>query len=322
MRKQFLKPLFSLLILFALVYWVGARDLLSVLASVQPVYIVYLLGISAVLIWLSCVKWQLFIRAWGHDAHILFLMRLYVIGNFYNTFAPSSLAGDIARSLHLGHKLENKTDAFIVTFLERLTGFLAMVLLATVFVFIGAESTKGVEYVIFAVATLTLIGTLICFSRPGFRLFSSLTLKTLALLRLRKLSDKIDKLLRQIEQAMEMAHSNRLLFVKAMFWSLMFHLGTVVNTYTAAKAIGWDNPSFTGLCVTVPLVLLVSIAPLTPSGIGIQEGAFVYLLRKIGATSSQALGVGLVLRVKNLFTAFIGYLLWAWGPKPKDTSTQ
>ncbi|MBP9837568.1 MAG: flippase-like domain-containing protein [Proteobacteria bacterium] len=301
----------------ALIYFVGAAEIFQIFFNLQLKYILTLIAISFVLIWLSSVKWQLFIRAWGHEASVTDLMKLYTITYFYNMFAPSSLMGDAARIYHLGKKIENQKDAFITTFLERLTGLLAMVLLGCIFVLIGTTATKGLEIGILIVAFFVLLGTFICFSKRCFEIFNSIAIKSLRVCRLNELADKSEKLLAKISRAMEIARDNNPLFLKAMFWSICFHFGTVVNTYVAALAIGWENPSFSGLCVTVPLVLLVSVAPLTPSGIGLQEGAFMFFLQRVGATRPESLAVGIVLRAKTIFTAFVGWILWIQMSKEK-----
>lgn len=313
MRRS-LRMLVAFGLLAGLVWIAGSRDLLSVFQRLDLVSVLLLLGVSALLIWLSCIKWRLFIRAWGHDAPILHLMRIYTITYFYNMFAPSFLMGDVARSYHLGRRLENQKDAFVATFLERLTGLLAMVLLGTVFVAIGTRATAGVEYAILSASFVTILGTLICFSPYTFALARSFGSFALRLVRLKKLAAKFEALTTEIARAMDVARKSESLFFKAMLWSVAFHCGTVLNTYVAARAIGWENPDIGGLCIVVPLVLLVAIAPITPSGIGIQEGAFMFFLQRVGATQAEALAVGLVLRAKNVVTASVGWLLWITNP--------
>ena len=308
--KRSLRLLVALGLLLGLIWVAGSRDLLKIFGRLDLPSIIYLLGLSVILIWLSCIKWRLFIRAWGHDAPILQLMKIYTITYFYNLFAPSFLMGDVARSYHLGKRLENQKDAFVATFLERLTGLLAMVMLGTVFVGLGTTATKGVEIAILSAAAVTLLGTLICFSGRLFELSRQIAKQILLTFGATKLAAKFEKLSGEIAKAMSVARKDQLLFLKAMFWSVLFHFGTVLNTYVAALAIGWEAPDFAGLCVVVPLVLLVAIAPITPSGIGIQEGAFMFFLQRIGATQPEALAVALVLRAKNVITASVGYLLW------------
>ena len=305
-----LRVLLSVALLGGLIWIAGTAEVVDVLTRLQPGFVAALLGISVVLIGISCIKWRLFIRAFGHDAPILQLMKIYTITYFYNIFAPSFLMGDLARSYHLGRKLENQKHAFAATFLERVTGLLAMVLLGTMFVAFGARATAGVEAAILAVAFLVIIGSLICFSKAAFDMASSLVIKISRMLPWPKLTTKLEKTFAEISKAVEIGRSNELLFAKAMFWSICFHFGTVVNVYIAARAIGWDNPDPGGLCIIVPLVLLVSIAPITPSGIGIQEGAFMFFLQRIGATRPESLAVGLVLRAKMLVTATVGWMLW------------
>ena len=238
-------------------------------------------------------------------------MKIYTITYFYNMFAPSMLVGDVARSFQLGKQLSNQKDAFVSTFLERLTGLLAMVLLGTAWVAFGAHATEGLEYAILAVSFLAVLASTICFSETAFSFATSLVLRTIPLVGLGKHLPRLEKIFREVSKGVAFARTNELLFAKAMFWSVVFHFGTVVNTYTAALAVGWKNPDFGGLCIAVPMVLLVSLAPVTPSGIGITEGAFLYFLQRVGATRPEALGVGLVLRAKTILTALVGWALWA-----------
>lgn len=319
MRRS-LRVVIALALLGGLIWIAGSRDLLSVFRRLDIGSVLMLFGVSALLIWLSCMKWRLFIRAWGHDAPVSHLMRIYTITYFYNMFAPSFLMGDVARSYHLGKRLENQKDAFVATFLERLTGLLAMVLLGTVFVAIGTRATAGVELAILSASFVTILGTLICFSAYTFRLTHAAGSWFLRLIGMNRLASRFESLMTDIAGAMAVARRNETLFFKAMLWSIAFHCGTVLNTYVAARAIGWENPDIGGLCIVVPLVLLVAIAPITPSGIGIQEGAFMFFLQRVGATQPEALAVGLVLRAKNVITALVGWLLWITTPKQQASA--
>ena len=309
-KHKKIKLAVAIILLAVLGYIAGSRNLMEVVYSTEPIYFIPLIGISFVLIWLSSVKWQLFVHAGGHHASVLHLMKIYTISYFYNLFAPSQIMGDIARSFHLGEHVENQKDAFVATFLERLTGLLAMVLLGTTFIALGSHVTAGVELAIESVAFLTVVGAMICFSERTYALFQNISVMVLRRIGFRGLADRLEKLLAKISMAMQKARKDTPLFFKAMFWSVLFHFGTVVNVYIAARAVGWDDPNFVQLCTVVPLVLLVSIAPITPSGLGIQEGAFMFFLQRIGASHAESLAIGLLLRAKQLVTAFVGWVLW------------
>jgi len=310
MRIRF-RSLTALIILAFLFYFVGTEELFSVLLKIQFQYLLYLAGIAVVLIWISCVKWRLFIDSSGHTTSILYLMKLYTIGYFFNNFAPGSIAGDVLRSMHLGDKLSSKRDAFISTFLERFTGLVAMALLGLLFVFAGTEVTKGLELSIILVGLLTAILSIMLFSKKALNQTFLVVEFFLTKFGFSHLGIKIQTIFRRLDEGMVFARTNWILMAKAICLSFVYHILTVINTYCACYAIGWTSVELTGLFIVVPLVLIVSMAPITPGGLGIQEGAFLFLLQRIGATNAQGLAVGLLLRAKLFVVAIVGSLLWA-----------
>ena len=103
-------------------------------------------------------------------------MKLYTVGYFFNTFTPSYVGGDLARSFHLGKYLSNQSDALIATFLERFTGLLAMSMLGVLFLLLGAQATAGLSLAILTVACGALGLATLCFSKSvasfSFPIFS------------------------------------------------------------------------------------------------------------------------------------------------------
>ncbi len=313
-----LRIVFGFLLLVGLVVFAGVDDLVASLAALNAGYVVALIAISVVLIWASAVKWQIFVRAMGHDAHVLTLMKLYTLGYFFNVFTPASIGGDVVRSYHLGAKLESQRDAAVATFLERFTGLLAMALLGVLFVLVGSDVTNGLEYAIFLVGAATSAVAVVCFSATINRVtFGRLRAILAKILRSERRREAALRILAKLEVGMAAARADKLLLAKGLLWSVIFHALTVVNTYVAALAVGWESPSITGLFVVVPLVLLVSMVPITPNGVGIQEGAFVFLLERIGGTRAQGLGVGIILRAKVMLIALVGWGIWLLMGKEK-----
>lgn len=293
-----------------LFYFVDFSELLNTLLNIRLDYLLLLFAIAVVMIWLSALKWQVFIKESGHSVGILHLMKLYTVGYFFNTFTPSYIGGDIARSYHLGKYLGSQKDAFASTFLERFSGLLAMSILGVLFVTLGAKVTAGVEIAIFLVAFLASSLALIFFSKTVSKLFEKTSTFLINKFLPEKISSKLLSLQAKVLDAISSVRGNTSLLIKALLLSLAFHVGTVVNTWAAAKAVGWEDPSFMGLFVVVPLVLLVSMVPITPAGIGIQEGAFLFFLQRIGGTKAQGLGVGVLLRAKVMVIALLGGLIW------------
>jgi uncharacterized protein (TIRG00374 family) len=118
-----------------------------------------------------------------------------------------------------------------------------------------------------------------------------------------------------MHEALRWGLSDRSLLVKVGLLSFLFHILTVVNTVAVASAVGWTTAPWADLFVVVPLILLVGAVPISPQGLGLQEGAFVFFLHSVGASTGEALAIALVLRAKSYVLALFGAVAWVSLPK-------
>lgn len=264
-----------------------------------------LILISFILVFISTLKWYILVKKLGEKLNILKLYRLYFIGYFFNLFLPSFLGGDFARSITIGKKIGHH-EAITATFLERYTGFIAMLFIGFIFIFFTdyapIESKIAISLLFFA----SIIITILALSKTLLNKFSFLPY-----------SEKFLPHLKKIQNSLLVFKNDKKLIIKTFLLSILFHTITVVNTLVAGYAIGWENASSLGLFIVLPLILLVSCIPLSPNGLGIQEGAFSYFLIKVGATPEQALAVALILRAKGYVLGLVGGALYFF-TKSKD----
>lgn len=305
---RFLKYLFSILLLLALVYLVDFAELWKALKELSFEAIFYLALLSVLLIYVSALKWKFFLDNFKTGASLWLLFKLYLVGYFVNLLVPSYVGGDLARSWYVGKKV-GQHEALAATILERYTGFVAMLLLALCFMWFVDLVTFEIKLAVVLISIGLAVITYVALSPRALALLESLG-------RL----DKVIKHLKKIQLALHLANRNRALLFKALGLSLIFHTLTVINTIAAAYAVGWFDPPLWELFVVLPLILLIGAIPVAPAGLGIQEGAFLFFLSGIGATPAQALGVGVVLRAKLYVLALIGGLIWPGIKANKDQS--
>jgi glycosyltransferase 2 family protein len=297
-KKQLLGYLLSIALLALLVYLTDYREILQALGEMTVGSVLYLMLISVLLIYISALKWQLFLAAFGSFIPALRLFRLYLVGYFVNLILPSFVGGDAVRSWYVG-RTSGQHHAFTSTILERYTGFLAMVALAVVFVWFAEQATFEIKVLVLCVALGLAVGTFLALSTKALALFAKLPR-----------TQPIIHHLHKVQAGLQLAARNKPLLVKALLLSVLYHSVTVVNTIAAGYVVGWDNAPVQELFVVLPLILIIGALPITPSGLGIQEGAFLYFLSTLGASPAQALGVALVLRAKSYVLAALGWICW------------
>ena len=296
--KQLAKYLFAFFVLALLFFAVDLRALGSALTHLNFANISFLLIISVVLIYISALKWGLFLENLGMPTGVWRLFCLYLLGYFVNLILPSFVGGDAVRSWYLGKKV-GQHEALSSTILERYTGFVAMIALA--FAVMWFVPTVTLEmWLIVSVAVIGLvIGTWLCLSE-----------RVPIILEQIELVQRFVPHIVKVQSGLHLAKQNRGLLLKSLCLSFLFHVIAVVNTLAAAWAVGWHPASIAELCVVVPIVLLFTAIPLTPNGLGIQEGAFFYFLQIAGARPEQALGGALVLRAKQYVLGLLGGIVW------------
>lgn len=87
------------------------------------------------------------------------------------------------------------------------------------------------------------------------------------------------------------------------------HIINLLEYHYLVEALGYSI-SPVGIIVTVPLIVLVSVLPISISGIGVREGAAVFLLSSFGISEAVAVNTSLLLfALTNLSPSLIGGLL-------------
>lgn len=304
-----LRMLVGVGLLVWLVRWVGWDALRPVLGSPRWEFVALSLGFSFLLIGISCAKWRLLLVHLGSPVALARLMSLYVIGILFNQVLPSNVGGDLVRGYGLGRITRGMPRAFATVFLERFTGFVALVLCGWAGVLLEpAWLAEPLLLGALAVTTAGLAGGLaVLVDRRPRDLFRRLAP--------RKLSDAADS----FAESLILLHDRRLLS-RAMVLSFGFYLLAVGNVWVTAGIFD-VFPPLTGLAIAVPMALLVSMIPVSPGAIGLQEGAFVVCLGRIGISPEIALATALVLRVKVFLLGILGAVLFAtarWEGTPGD----
>ena len=299
---KYLKYGVGLVILLLLFRAVDFSALYDAIMFISLFDVLLLFALSYLLIAVSVLKWSAFLSHRGITESFHKLRGLYLIGYFVNLLMPSYIGGDVVRALKVGDENTDREAALSATMLERYTGLAAMLLLATGCVLLAPSVTPQIRLITYLIVVGFVCGSILGLLGLSSRIASSVSLLKSAA-----------PLLCRLEAGMRLGLSYPPLLLKAAVLSLLFHCLTIVNTVAVAEAVGWDSPPLLDLFVVVPLILLVGAIPLSPQGLGVQEGAFFYFLHSVGASEGQALAIGLVLRAKAYVLALLGGIVWLWG---------
>lgn len=296
--------------LLLLVWVLGRADWSGVVEHLDDadwLYLTLFLLITPVNVGISVYKWRILLTARGSSPPFWLLFQMYVASQFYNTFLPSTVGGDTVRALMLNRIMAEPRHALGSIVMERLTGLLVLTLLGGGVAWAAPQlHANRALMILVAVSILASVGLFVAvLSRRVIdllrRLFGSWQLA-------RQLLAKADGFQRALH---EYRHSPDALAFSLLL-SCLFYVGVIVNIWLVCAGIG-QSVSWSTVAIVVPVVLLVSLLPVTVGGLGLTEWTFMVGFQALGVPGALGVAASLLLRAKQLIWSSGGYLVYQFG---------
>lgn len=293
-----LKLLFSAGLIAFFIWHVDVSQFISAIPRTRVSFLLIGLVLYPLGQIVCAVKWQYLARALGINKDLKPMLGLYFIGMFFNLVLPTSIGGDITRGLYLTPNSGKTRSGFLSVLVERGTGLIAVVLVASVVMLTsyGAALPRILRFG-FPVATLLMFGFI--WILPWL---------------LGKTRTKMREL---ICEDLIIFWKKPKIGLVAVLYSLIFHTILVAIHVCITKALSLNIPVPYHF-VTISLASLASLLP-SFNGIGVRDGAYIYLLSLIGIDKAFGLLFSLLWFLIMAISSFIGcivYLMRGLSPAP------
>ena len=263
---------------------------------------------------LSFVRWYLLVRTLDLRFRLRDALRLGALGFLLNFVALGSVGGDLFKAFFLAKEQpKQRTEAVATVVVDRLVGLYALLLVACGAIWLTniGDRVRGMDAQAKAVAFLCDL-TILCMLLGAIG-FCLLLVPGFTGGRATSLAGRIPVVGHHAVRliATVRVYRSRLpaVFV-AVAMSLGVHSLLVIAVYCVAVGLPGNEPTFAEHFFIVPLNMVAGAIPVTPSGLGIMEGALEVLYRIVpkGDTIQPGTGtlVALGYRLATLGVAAIG----------------
>lgn len=243
-----------------------------------------------------------------------FLADSLLVGQFFNTFLPTTVGGDVVRGYDLIKATGEWKTSLASILTDRLIGLVGFLLfaLSAWAVFPPAREDPlvraffagfcGLVLVTFAVlgSRRVLQGMLTPFSKIGL--------------------GQLQSHAKQFQEALRGYLSRPKQLAAAFGVTAVIQVAAILLYAAVCRALHLAVP-LAYLVLTVPIIITLAQIPVSLNGWGIREGATVLFLNQIGVTTEQALSLSLVCALIPLLSALLGagLFLLRQRRKPKKT---
>jgi glycosyltransferase 2 family protein len=278
------------------------------LADMRLIALVLVLQFAGIA--LSAAKWWVLLWARGQRQPYSWMLGAYLAGQFANNFLPTTVGGDALRVAQLGRRMGSYSQASASVFIERLTGFLALSLIACLALLISYIDVTGTSLVTtpalrwltvgFALAAIAAMA--VSFIAPRLQQRFGKWLPEAARRPMQRVADAL---------ADYAPHGRLLALVLAM--SLLFQLLWIVIHVVCGWALGITTAPLLLYAVMAPITDILGLAPIFVNNLGAREVVFTLYLSQVAVPPETALALAFTIFAVRLVVSLLGGLVILFG---------
>lgn len=248
---------------------------------------------------ISAHRWRILARAQGDDVPLLFLVKSYLVGMFFNNFLPTRFGGDVVRIWDGSKYSKSLVKSSAIVLVERSTGIICLFLFALAASLFRLDMARQVP-VIWAALLLGFLGlaAVALFFCPFFgRRLEHLPEKGI----LKTVKQKIIA----FRTTIILYKEKRREFGRATAWAVCLQLNVILYYFLIGRALHISIPLL-DYFIFIPLVLLIQIIPITINGLGLRELSYVEIFNFYGITPETAISFSIIEIVFGLVVGLVG----------------
>lgn len=293
--------------LVGLLAWrLDLASLAARLAALDPSWTALAFAAVFVAIAVSAWKWGMILAARGRPLPYSRLVRHYFVGLFFNNVLPTTVGGDAVRAWATTRDTGETPEAVGSVITERLVAGVAL----------GFTALLGLPFVAFDARVAGLVAAFLAIDLALVALFLVPRVAETAVTRLLppRLAG-VGETARSTVAVVRDSIRSPGLFLRVFGLSILFQVFVAAVNVCIFEAMGM--PVGLAAClVYTPMIFTVTMLPISISGLGVREAAYLYFFAQVGVADVQAVGASLAFFVIVGLASLPGALLFVAASPP------
>ncbi len=277
------------------------------------------LGVYGLVILITVARWNILLRVQGIHLHPWEVIRLTMIGVFFNLAIPGAVGGDLIKMGYVARQTPGKrTEAILTILLDRIIGLLALFMVAAVMVLASLpvlQRISGREPAVAASAYLvgagSIAGILATLAIEYRRLFLRLRPVAAAVAWAARIGPAgVVHTVERVVAALELYRTRRRSVLAALALAFAVHSLLSIDYFLIGRAIGEQRLTLGNYFLTTQIANAAGAIPVTPSGIGARDGVASLFFRTLGGDPQLCGAIPVLLSVIMVFWSMVGAVIF------------
>jgi len=290
-------------------------ELSLVLRQASKPLLLAALVLYGVVILITVCRWGVLLRVQGIHLPAWELVRLTMIGVFFNMAIPGAVGGDLVKMGYIARLAPGRrTEAVLTIMLDRIIGLLALFFVATVMVLLSlsllAEMGRD-DRALQMAAYLVGVGSMGGITAVVLVEFRAVLVRHGWIARLlglgrRVLPETVVHVVERLAAALDLYRRKRGSVLAAFALALSVHSLLAIDFYCIGVALGEKRLTLGNYFLTTQVANAAGAIPITPSGVGTRDAVAARFFRAMHADPELAGAIPVTLSLIIVFWSLVG----------------
>jgi len=236
---------------------------------------------------LGVLRWNMLLKAVNINLPLTRLVSSFCAGLFFNLFLPSTIGGDFMRGADLSFHTKKPKEIIATLFLDRLSGYIGLVILAIFAMFFGWRFLRD-QSVMLSLAII--LGILVA---ALFILFNRFLYNKIKIIFKAQRFGNLGDLITSLHEEVHIFRYKKAVIAKNILLSIVIQAIIPVSFYIIALALR-INLSMLYFFIFLPIITAIALLPISIGGLGLRDATVVFFFAKAGLAKDLALAMSLL----------------------------
>jgi len=249
------------------------------------------------------LRWEMLLKGAKIHLPLKRIIMSFAGGIFFSLFLPSTIGGDVIRTIDLATHTKRPREIMATVLLDRLSGYVGLVLVALIAILVGWGFIQyKIVLVYIGILTAILIVLLLVLFN-GFLYF-----------KINQILDsptagKIREFIRSLHHEMYVFRHHKNIIIDNLILSICIQIISPIVFYLTALSLGVEI-NVVYFFVFLPIIGAVTLLPISIGGLGVRDALTIFFFAKAGVNKDLALAISLLNFFFILFYAGVGGLIY------------
>ncbi len=277
----------SIILLIFLFKQVDRKSLFEIIKNANPLLLLLAAFIFFLVYVLCLFRWEMLLRALKIHLPLKRVIISAAGGYFFSLFLPSTIGGDLMRSIDLATHTRRPHEVIATVVLDRVSGYVGLVLVALLAMLVGWRyiNDKSVLLSVGIITAILIAVLLVLFNRFIYSKINKLIHSPNA--------GKIRQLLEDLHDELHYFKHHKKVIVNNLIFSLLVQAMPPLSFYVIALSLGLKI-NIIYFFIFLPIIGAITLLPISIGGLGLRDASTIYFFTKIGISRDLAFAMSLL----------------------------